>query len=109
MIIQMGRYQKIDPDKELHLGHQFEKNGERSIEKRCDYCRKYFTFDVKNIDKWDGNVKLSFNGVPEKIHCGSTHCQDYHVRVLAHEERSKKILEKSGLALYMRLQQQGIM
>lgn len=108
MIIQVGKYQKIDPQKEMHLGHQYERNGERAIEKRCDYCGRYFFFDVKNIDQWGINFKLGFNDVPEKIHCGSSHCCDYHVRVLAHEQNVNKALERGGVKLYRELKQAGV-
>lgn len=108
-IIQVGKYHKIDPNKEMHLGHQYEKNGQRAIEKRCDYCGKYFCFDVKNCDKWDSNIKISHNGVPEKIHCGSTHCQDYHIRVVAHEKKMDSIAENAGYNIYRKLVQKGIM
>lgn len=107
MIIQIGKYQKIDPEKEMHLGHQYEKNGERAIEKRCEYCGRYFCFDVKDMERWGDNVKLSFNGIWEKVHCGSEHCRQYHQRVLAHEEKMKAYQEKISLRLFRDLRRGG--
>jgi hypothetical protein len=104
-----GKYSKIDPDKEMHLGHQFQKeDGERSMDKRCDYCGRWMTFDCKKYESWGDNVKISFNGWPEKIHCGSLHCQEYHRRVVIHQEKLKKEMAQRHFGLFQRLKKQGV-
>lgn len=104
----IGKFKEVDPETELFLGHQFDRNGERAIEKKCDYCGKYFTFDVKDVESWDDNVKMGFNGYPEKVHCGSSHCEYYHYRVLAHQQRENKKWAERGKKLFFLLQKAGI-
>ena len=100
-IVIANKYTKVDPEKEAFLGHQYERINtkgelERSVEKRCDYCGKWMCFDVRDVWKWGDNVKRAFNGLPEKVHCGSEHCKEYHARVLRHEaSRLGEIARKS--------------
>lgn len=104
------RYLKIDPEAkgEMHLGHQYEKDGSRSIDKRCDYCGKWMVFDCKNYLDWGTNVKIAFNGVPEKVHCGSAHCCDYHHRVIIHQEKLKRELAERHERLFFSLKGKGL-
>ena len=99
----IGKYKFIDPDKEMYLGYGYEKDGKRALEKRCDYCGKWMTFDIKNIHLWDDNIKMGFNDVPEKIHCGSAHCIEYHRRVLAHEKAQSEMANEKGIGLFKNL------
>lgn len=109
-IIKVGSFTKVDPEEEMHLGHQFEKDdGRRSIEKRCDYCGKWFCFDVKQVFEWGNNVKISFNGVPEKVHCGSAHCCDYHHRVIKHQRKVKKDMIDTNERLFNKLKKKGLL
>ncbi len=104
----VDRYKFVDPDKELYLGYEFEKNGKRALEKRCDYCGKWMVFDIKDIHKWGDNIKIGFNGMPEKVHCGSLHCQEYHRRVLAHERKQAEEAAERGVELFKKLKKQGM-
>jgi hypothetical protein len=107
-IIITTKYKKIDPEKELFLGYQFEKDGNRSIDKRCDYCGKWFTFDVSECDEWGDNIQFAFNGVPEKVHCGSSHCEEYHRRVLLHQKKENEKWARLGERLFFNLKKQKI-
>jgi hypothetical protein len=104
----MGGWQRVDPAKEAHLGHIHEKDGKRAHEKRCDYCRAYFTYDIKAIHLWGDNLKMGFNNWPEKVHCGSEHCQDYHHRVKLHEKRQAEAMARSTGNLFFDLKRQGL-
>lgn len=108
-IILAGSWTKIDPEKEKHLGHQYEKGGMRAHEKRCDYCGRWMTFDIKSVHLWGDNMKMGFNDWPEKIHCGSEHCQDYHNRVKKHEARQAFELEQKREKLVFSLQKKGLL
>lgn len=109
MVILIDKFKEVDPDKECFLGHQFEKDGTRAVDKRCDYCGKWFCFDVTKIDDWGTNIKRGFNGVLEKVHCGSEHCQDYHYRVIRHQQKMEKELEERSFSLYSSLKSQGVL
>lgn len=104
----VGRYKYVDPDKEMYLGHEFEKNGKRSLDKRCGYCGEWFTFDIKDLISWGDNIQRGFNGWPEKVHCGSEHCQEYHRRVKQHERRMLAELHERHLKLFIDLQNKGL-
>lgn len=101
MSIILGGWSKVDPAKEQHLGHIFEKDGKRAHDKRCDYCGTWMTYDVKNIAMWFENIKMGLNGWPEKVHCGSSHCIEYHRRVQAHEV---KVRAEAARVLEIRMQ-----
>jgi len=107
-IIASGRWSKIDPEKERHLGHIYERDGRRAHDKRCDYCGKWMSYDVKNIATWGDNAKIGLNNWPEKIHCGSTHCTDYHVRVMRHEEKVKEQARRAADAMFFKLTKAGL-
>ena len=64
-----GKWKTIDPDDEMHLGYQHEKNGIRHIDKRCEYCGKWISFENSKLNELDANVKVGFNGELELIHC----------------------------------------
>ena len=107
-IILAGRWTKIDPQKEPHLGHIHERDGKRAHDKRCDYCGRWMVYDLKNIADWGDNVKMGIHGWPEKVHCGSSHCTDYHNRVMKHE---KDLIQRQRLAadrLFKKLKKQGV-
>lgn len=107
-IITAGRWTKVDPEKEKHLGHIFERDGKRSHDKRCDYCGKWMCYDVKDIHFWGDNVKIGLNDWPEKVHCGSAHCVEYHVRVLKHEETVKRQARQAADRMFSKLIKQGL-
>jgi hypothetical protein len=103
---------KVDENKELFLGHQFDNGEFRAVEKRCDYCGKWFTFDVKDITKWGNNIKTAFNGLKEKVHCDSEHCKDYHNRYLVHMIKMQKELDaqvdRNGMKMFKDLKRKGV-
>lgn len=107
-LISNGRYRFISPDKKLYLGYAYEKENKLAMDKRCEYCGRYFCFDVKKCDEWRDNIKIGFGGWPEKIHCGSLHCQDYHRRVLAYQEKMQKNLEQKHFGLFQQLKRVGV-
>lgn len=110
MIIVANRWTKIDPQKDPHLGHMHERaGGQRSHDKRCDYCGKWIVYDVKNIAEWGDNVKIGLHRWPEKVHCGSTHCTDYHKRVLKHEEKLKEQTARASERLFLKLKKKGVL
>lgn len=102
------KFKRVDPDKELFLGEQHERGGQRCIDKRCDYCGRWISFNVRDVWKWGDNVKRSFNGLPEKVHCGNGLCQDYHVRVLAHKQRVTREMMEAGRRHFERLKRKGL-
>lgn len=104
----MGSWKKIDPEKEMHLGHIHEKDGKRAHDKRCDYCGHWMAYDIKDIASWRENIKMGANDWPEKVHCGSEHCVEYHRRVLAHEERVKAQMKKIADARFQKLSKMGL-
>lgn len=103
-----GKWNFVDPKEEKYLGYEFEKDGNRALQKRCDYCGAWTTFDIKNVHEWGSNLKMGFNGWPEKVHCGSEHCQDYHQRVVTHEEKIRVINAKRHERLFFDLRSQGV-
>lgn len=103
-----NRWQRVDPAKEAHLGHIFERDGKRAHEKRCDYCRIYFTYDIKDIHLWGDNIKMGFNNWPEKVHCGTEHCEYYHRRVKAQEKLELERAARIGTDNFFRLKRKGI-
>lgn len=107
-VVRVGNWKKIDPEKEMHLGHLYEKDGKRALDKRCDYCGRWMTFDVKNIQAWGDNVKMGHNNWPEKVHCGSEHCQYYHARVLKHEKRMEEEAKRRREAIFFKLAKKGL-
>jgi hypothetical protein len=102
------RFIKVNPNKELFLGHQYDNGEKRAIEKRCDYCGRWFCFDVKDWESWGDNIKFAFNGIPEKIHCGNSLCQDYHHKVLIYQNREDEKWRKRGDKLFIDLKQAGV-
>lgn len=104
----MGGWNKVDPDKEMHLGHLFEKDGKRAHDKRCDYCGRWMTYDLKNIHEWRENVKIGLNDWPEKVHCGSTHCVEYHRRVVANEDKIKAEARAVADARFFKMMKLGL-
>ena len=108
MIISGGSWKYVDPSKEQYLGHQYEKDGKRAHDKRCDYCRVYMVFDIKNVHEWGDNMKMGFNDWPEKVHCGSSHCTEYHRRVKIHEEKQARLRAQHNTNLFFDLKRQGV-
>lgn len=104
----IDRWKYVDPDKRPYLGHQYEKNGKMAWHKRCEYCGVWMTFDIKNMQTLGDNLRIGHNGVPEKIHCGSSGCQDYHHRVLKHEASTLNHFNKATERMYNRLKKQGL-
>lgn len=107
-LIIAGGWNKIDPDKEMHLGHIHEKDGKRAHDKRCDYCLKWMVYDIKDIASWKENIKMGLNDWPEKVHCGSDHCVEYHRRVIKHEEKIKAQAKRIADARFFKLAQMGL-
>jgi len=107
-LIIAGGWKKVDPDKEQHLGHIFEKDGKRAHDKRCDYCGRWMTYDIKNIHEWGSNAKMGLNDWPEKVHCGSEHCQEYHYRVIRHEEKVKAQAKAAMDRIFLSMKKQGV-
>ena len=107
-IIVAGKWAKVDPAKEQHLGHIFEKEGKRAHQKRCDYCGDWMTYDVKNIHEWGDNAKIGLNQWPEKVHCGSAHCIEYHRRVLKHEENVKAQAKRVMDRYFFKMKKKGL-
>lgn len=107
-LIVAGRWTKIDPVKEQHLGHIYEKDGKRAHDKRCDYCGKWMCYDVRDIAAWGDNVKIGLNGWPEKVHCGSDHCIEYHSRTLRHEEKLKNIVKRETDRMFFKMKKMGV-
>lgn len=107
-IIQVGRWKKIDPEKEMHLGHLHEKDGHRAHDKKCDYCGRWMTYDIKSIHLWGDNVKMGFHDWPEKVHCGSQHCIEYHRRYLKHEDKIKAEAKRVSDLRFLKLTKMGL-
>lgn len=107
-VIAGGRWQKVDPQKERHLGHIFERDGRRSHDKRCDYCGRWMCYDLRKVAEWGDNSKIGLNNWPEKVHCGSTHCQEYHRRVLKHEKRIQADARRIADERFLRLVKKGL-
>jgi len=103
----VDKWRFIPETEELYLGYEFEKNGKRALQKRCDYCGKTMIFDIKNIESWGDNIKMGFNGWPEKIHCGNSLCQDYHRRVILHQKKEAKKWAERGKRLFFSLKKAG--
>jgi len=108
MIIRSGSWKFVDPSKKPYLGYKYENNGKQAHDKRCDYCGVYMTYDIKNIAAWRENVKLGHDGWPEKVHCGSTCCVEYHRRVQAHEANQAKRVVDYNQGLFTKLKKQGV-
>lgn len=104
----IDKWKLVDPNKEPYLGYEFEKDGKRVLQKRCDYCGKWITFDIRGVESWGDNVKMGFNGYPEKIHCGSLLCQDYHHRVLLQEKRDQEKWARRGERIFLDLKKAGV-
>lgn len=107
-LIIANKYAKVDPNRESFLGYQYERVNtkgelERSVEKRCDYCGRWMCFDVRDVWKWGDNIKRAFNGLPEKVHCESEHCKEYHARVIAHEAKEATKLARQSEKLFFSL------
>jgi hypothetical protein len=121
-------YAQINPNivqrKEAYLGERFTNGEHLAGEKRCDYCGKWFPWSEQNIEKyllerrWD-----AARGEP--VHCGNSHCWDYHIRWLTHvrkmnmsaEYRESNFVERKkregqseqkAMQLYNRLKAKGV-
>lgn len=105
----IGKYKAVDKDREMYLGHKHEKDGKMAHEKKCNYCGSWMCYDIRDIDSWGNNVEPGFDGRPEKIHCGSSICQDYHHRVLMHEKRQSELYAARGMDLFRKLKKQGVL
>jgi hypothetical protein len=106
----MGSYKYISPDKELYLGHMWTKNGKTGHDKRCDYCGKWFAYDMNDAHTWGNNRKYNkLNGRYEKIHCGSEHCKDYHEKVLFWQEKKARMDDKDMFALFTDMKNKRIL
>lgn len=102
-----GGFRALSVEEKGYLGYQYVRDGIIYGDKRCDYCGKWFSWTMKQrakyIENWNWKIE---KGAPvrrkndqgvveiltdvineEPIHCGSEHCQDYHNRVLKHEQR----------------------
>ena len=99
----------------LFAGHKFLLKTKLYGDKRCVYCGRWFHWKetdyltwlrTKNIDSMHRD-----KGV-EPLHCGSSHCEEFHRRYLRHQEKLKK--ERRGeaevffLNLYKKLKKQGV-
>lgn len=69
-------------------GHRFLLSQKLYGDKRCMYCGSWFHWCQDDAAKWikaknidDTNV----DKVLEPIHCGKSHCDDYHQRYLRHQ------------------------
>jgi len=123
----MSKYSEVNIRKQnVKFGRVFTKDGRRYAgDMRCTICGKWFAWNEENMMKyilgrrWDER-----KGQP--IHCGSSHCHDYHMRYLKHraklannpeyvmenfierEKRRNQITEKKAFDLFMRLKNHGV-
>lgn len=81
-------YKEIDGAKEGFLGYRFKKGQALAGDMRCRLCGTWFCWTLSRIEtytierRWDER-----RGEP--IHCGNSHCYDYHMRYLKHVARLK--------------------
>lgn len=90
-------------------GHRFVLGAKLYGDKRCLYCGVWFHWKDTDYQTWvkTGNIdRLNMDDTIEPLHCGSSHCQDYHqISVNAEEMRLKRTdPEKYKLYKYMQSQ-----
>lgn len=84
-----GKSVEIDGNSKF-CGHRFLLKQKLYGDKRCMYCGKWFHWSQDDAEKWikaknvdDTNV----DKVLEPLHCGNSHCDDYHHRYLKHQAK----------------------
>lgn len=78
---------EIDGNKKF-CGHRFMLAQKLYGDKRCIYCGKWFHWCQDDAAKWikAKNIDdLNVDKVLEPLHCGNSHCEDYHQRYLRHQ------------------------
>lgn len=121
----MGKYQFEDTDKngqridqrpkDSHsvevdgrnrfCGHRFVLKTKLFGDKRCIYCGKWFHWKDTDYISWvrGNNIdRNNFDNIPEPLHCGSLHCQEYHHLVRKEKERRVEIILGGEMARLFR-------
>lgn len=124
MSIHVGKFEEIDPVKNRFLGYRFARNGKVCGDKKCDYCGRWFSWDISNVEKYI--LERRWNDVKgEPVHCNNSLCQDYQNRWIKHNqrlatnaeyrasnwvEREKRRgkEEKDAVKLFMSLKEKGV-
>lgn len=108
-----GKSVEIDGNKRF-CGHRFLLKQQLYGDKRCIYCGKWFHWSQEDGHKWikAQNIdNMNVDSVLEPLHCGNSHCEDYHVRYLRHQEKlavdSERIREHRTMQLFKHAKRMG--
>jgi len=80
-------------------------------DKRCLYCRVWFHWKDTDYATWilTGNIdRLNLDDNIEPLHCGSSHCTDYHYLSVQEEEKRLERLDPIRYREYKILQSQKL-
>lgn len=75
-------------------GHRFLLAEKLYGDKKCIYCAKWFHWCQDDAPRWIKTKNIddtNIDKVLEPLHCGNSHCEDYHQRYLRH--LAKKAVE----------------
>ena len=85
-------------------------------DKRCIYCGKWFHWKQEDSHKWllGKNIDTyNVDDVLEPLHCGSQHCDYYHIKCLEvgfkRRQEDEAEIERNGLKIYMNLRNKGLL
>ncbi len=84
-----GKSVEIDGNSKF-CGHRFMLKQKLYGDKRCIYCGNWFHWAQDDAAKWikARNIdNMNVDKVLEPLHCGNSHCDDYHQRYLRHQEK----------------------
>lgn len=112
-IIIANPYKKIDwrrdGFKKPWLGHRYWRGKGLPIDgdKRCLVCGKWFSWSIKNKNKYILEHRWDFRR-NEPIHCGSEHCQEWWRRYKISEKQKIKELNEYYERLFLKLKKQKL-
>lgn len=87
-----GKSVEIDGNSNF-CGHRFLLKQKLYGDKRCIYCGKWFHWCQEDSQKWikaENIDNTNIDKVLEPLHCGNSHCSDYHERYLRHQTKLAK-------------------
>ena len=93
------------------VGHRFILKTRGYGDKKCLYCGVWFhwTESIALHEGMKGNVdRMNNDDVLEPLHCGSSHCEEYHRLALIAKANRDANLERRMERTYQKLQQAGL-
>lgn len=92
-------------------GHRFILANKLYGDKRCLYCGTWFHWKDTDYQTWvkTGNIdRMNLDDTIEPLHCGTSHCQEYHRQCVKAEENRLKVTNRREYETYKYMQAQGL-